>query len=237
MPYATASPTKRKRSIVNPHEANAHLLVNEYVMNADITPSLTVVPVGSNPPWFQPKASSSEQLIAFLHHHHLHKKDFADMIGVTLSYVYNLIDPNLAFSSRSSTLERIAVVMSLAPEQFTEYRLPDEPKLMDPGVLFMQQQQRKIGLANLSFLKRFPRDKRMPMVDMWRGVLPLPLDWSALMAIALVLGLNKNDIYPFWEARFRQYLSDGGLDAVANHALTQAIIQGSKQQLGVGYPY
>ena len=51
---------------------------------------------------------SSEMLYNFLENTNLHKKDFAQMIGVTLSYVYNLIDETIPFSTRSTTLERIA---------------------------------------------------------------------------------------------------------------------------------
>ena len=35
------------------------------------------------------------------------------MIGVTLSYVYNLIDNTIPFSTRGTTLERIATVMEI----------------------------------------------------------------------------------------------------------------------------
>ena len=59
---------------------------------------------------------SSEMLYNFLENSHLHKKDFAQMIGVTLSYVYNLIDETIPFSTRSTTLERIATVMDISPE-------------------------------------------------------------------------------------------------------------------------
>ena len=41
---------------------------------------------------------SSEMLYNFLENNNLHKKDFAQMIGVTLSYVYNLIDETIPFS-------------------------------------------------------------------------------------------------------------------------------------------
>ena len=44
------------------------------------------------------------------------------MIGVTLSYVYNLIDETIPFSTRSTTLERIATVMDIEPEEFEEYK-------------------------------------------------------------------------------------------------------------------
>ena len=66
--------------------------------------------------------SSSERLIRFLDAESLHKKDFAEMIGVTLSYVYSLIDKEIPFSTRTTTLERIAVVMDTEPETFQEYK-------------------------------------------------------------------------------------------------------------------
>ena len=47
---------------------------------------------------------SSEKVAKFLEDNGLHKKDFAEMIGVTLSYVYNLIDETIPFSTRSTTI-------------------------------------------------------------------------------------------------------------------------------------
>jgi transcriptional regulator with XRE-family HTH domain len=184
----------------------------------------------------QPDATavtSSERLIEFLADNSLHKKDFAEMIGVTLSYVYSLIDASVSFSTRITTLERIAVVMGVSPDSFAEYRAADDPRVVDAGVQYLQQRQQQLGLTNLQLLKRFPRNKRVSMVDLWRGVLPLPLNWAELLSIALVLDLTKKDIYPFWEARFRQYLSDGGLDPISNLDLTQAMMQGIRQQIGV----
>ena len=49
------------------------------------------------------------------------------MIGVTLSYVYNLIDESIPFSTRSTTLERIATVMDIMPEDFEEYVIEQDP--------------------------------------------------------------------------------------------------------------
>ena len=74
---------------------------------------------------------SSEKLQRFLEKNDIHKKDFAEMIGVTLSYVYNLIDNTIPFSSRSTTIERIACVMDVEPEEFDEYKIPQEPILID----------------------------------------------------------------------------------------------------------
>ena len=62
------------------------------------------------------KEKSSQKVSDFLEKNSLHKKDFAEMIGVTLSYVYNLIDETIPFSTRSTTLERIATVMDIEPE-------------------------------------------------------------------------------------------------------------------------
>jgi transcriptional regulator with XRE-family HTH domain len=176
---------------------------------------------------------SSRRLNDFLNATGLHKKDFAEMIGVTLSYVYSLLDTSMSFSTRITTLERIAVVMSVSPDSFTEYKATDDPQVIDPGVQFFQARQAELGLDNLQFLRRFPRSKRVMLVDLWRGVLPLPLSWSELMAIALVLELGKKDIYPYWEARFRQYLHDGGLDPVANAGLTMTLMDSAKQHLQV----
>ena len=54
-----------------------------------------------NKPIIQEK--SSEKVAKFLDKNSLHKKDFAEMIGVTLSYVYNLIDNTIPFSTRGTT--------------------------------------------------------------------------------------------------------------------------------------
>jgi len=83
-------------------------------------------------------SESSKKLVKFLEEADLHKKDFAEMIGVTLSYVYSLIDSSVAFSTRTTTLERIAVVMGVDPSEFPEYKASEEPKLIDPGVQFLK---------------------------------------------------------------------------------------------------
>jgi hypothetical protein len=175
--------------------------------------------------------SSSQRLVQFLEANSLHKKEFADMIGVTLSYVYSLIDQQVAFSTRSTTLERIAVVMDLVPEAFPEYRKPDEPLLLDEGVCFLKQQQVALGFSNLQFLKQFSKAQRVELVDVWRGNLPLPLDWSWLMAIAKVLQLQPQDVYPYWQACLQLHLVSGGINPYSNQALLQAMFAGAQQHL------
>lgn len=177
--------------------------------------------------------NSSQRLVAFLEEVNLHKKDFAEMIGVTLSYVYSLIDESIPFSTRTTTLERIAVVMGIQPESFPEYKHPEEPRLMDAGLEFLKTMQREQNLSNVQFLKRFPRNQRLEIVDMWRGALPMPLDWAKLASIANVLDLSKEDIYPYWQARMQQYLTAGGIDAMSNIGLLNAMFQGIKAYLRV----
>ena len=52
-------------------------------------------------------SKSSQGLKEFLEETHLSKKELANMIGVTLSYVYNLANENAPFTRRKDTLERL----------------------------------------------------------------------------------------------------------------------------------
>ena len=102
------------------------------------------------------KMKSSEMLFNFLEKNNLHKKDFAQMIGVTLSYVYNLIDETIPFSTRSTTLERIATVMDIQPEEFVEYKIPQDPILIDETTEFIKEKIKDKKLTTVQFLKSFP---------------------------------------------------------------------------------
>ncbi len=178
-------------------------------------------------------SESSKRLVDFLESANLHKKDFAEMIGVTLSYVYSLIDSSIAFSTRTTTLERIAVVMGITPEEFPEYKASEEPKLIDPGVQFLKERQKELGLTNVQLIKRFPRNKRVEIVDLWRGAEPLPLDWTHLSSIADVLEVKSSEIYPYWQARMQQYLVLGGIDIISNSILINAMFDGAKSHLKI----
>lgn len=166
---------------------------------------------------------SSEKVANFLTSNHLHKKDFAEMIGVTLSYVYNLIDNAIPFSTRGITLERIATVMDVLPEEFVEYKIPQEPIVIDDAVEFLREKQAEKGITTVQFLKSFPRKKRVEIVDILRGAKPIPLDWKELSLIAQVLELSKEEIYPYWEARLRQLLQSSGVNMQANSGLIDAM--------------
>lgn len=182
-----------------------------------------------NKPIVQEK--SSEKVAKFLDKNSLHKKDFAEMIGVTLSYVYNLIDNSIPFSTRSTTLERIATVMEIEPEEFEEYKIPQEPILVDDTVEFFKTIMKEKGMSVINFLKSFPRKKRLDIVDMLRGSLPIPIDFKELTMIAQVLDLNKDDIYTMWEKRMKQVLEMNGMNIYSNAALVNSMFDCAKKYI------
>ena len=159
---------------------------------------------------------SSEKVAKFLKKNMLHKKDFAEMIGVTLSYVYNLIDETVPFSTRGTTLERIATVMDIAPEEFGEYRIPQEPILIDDSVEVLKDYIKQNNLSIVAFLKSFPRKKRLDVVDILRGALPLPIDFKELNLIGKTLNMPKEEIYSLWEDRMKQVLESAGMNIYSN---------------------
>ena len=176
---------------------------------------------------------SSEKVAKFLEKNALHKKDFAEMIGVTLSYVYNLIDNTIPFSTRGTTLERIATVMEIEPEEFEEYKIPQEPHVIDDFVEYLKGEMKAKKMAVVSFLKAFPRKKRLEIVDILRGNLPLPIDYKELTMISQVLELDKDDVYNMWERRMKQVLETNGMNVYANAALVNAMFDCAKKYINL----
>lgn len=172
---------------------------------------------------------SSKILSEFLEKSGLHKKDFAQMIGVTLSYVYNLIDNTIPFSTRGTTLERIATVMEVEPETFEEYRLPQEPVLIDETVEKIKAALKKKKMSMVDFLKSFPRSKRLDIVDMMRGALPVPVDYKELSYIGDVVGLSKDETFNIWENRFKQVLLNSGMNVYSNADMINAMVECAKK--------
>lgn len=177
------------------------------------------------------KERSSQKLIDFLEKNSLHKKDFAEMIGVTLSYVYNLIDETIPFSTRSTTLERIATVMDIKPEEFEEYKIPQEPILQDDSIEFIKSVLKQKKMSIVVFLKSFPRKKRVHIVDMLRGAYPLPIDFKELLMIGETLDLDKADIYNLWEERIKQVLETNGMNLSANSALLNSMLECARKYI------
>ena len=171
---------------------------------------------------------SSEMLYNFLENSNLHKKDFAQMIGVTLSYVYNLIDETIPFSTRSTTLERIATVMDIEPEEFVEYKIPQDPILIDETTQFIREKQKEKNMSTVQLLKSFPRKQRLEIVDILRGARPIPLDWGEVTTIAQVLDISVEEIYELWETRLKQVLQYSGFNFEANSGLANALFSCSR---------
>ncbi len=174
---------------------------------------------------------SSQKLLNFLESNSIHKKDFAEMIGVTLSYVYNLIDETIPFSTRSTTLERIATVMEIRPEEFEEYKIPQEPILQDESIEFIKKVLKQKKMSVVNFLKSFPRKRRVFMVDMLRGSYPLPIDFKELKMIGQTLDLDNSDIYNLWEGRMKQVLETSGMNLSSNSALINSMFECARKYI------
>jgi len=174
---------------------------------------------------------SSEKVAKFLKKNALHKRDFAEMIGVTLSYVYNLIDETVPFSTRGTTIERIATVMEMSPDEFGEYRIPQEPILIDETVETIKDYLKENNLSVINFLKSFPRRKRLDIVDVLRGALPLPIDYKELELIGKTLNMPKEEIYKIWETRLKQILESSGMNIYSNSALVNSMFDCAKRHI------
>lgn len=174
---------------------------------------------------------SSEKVAKFLQKNSLHKRDFAEMIGVTLSYVYNLIDETVPFSTRGTTIERIATVMDIDPEEFPEYRIPQEPILIDESIETLRDYIKENKLSIVSFLKSFPRKKRIDIVDILRGALPIPIDYKELKMIGKTLNIPDEEIYNMWEFRVKQVLESAGMNVYSNSRLVTSMFDCARKYL------
>ena len=58
--------------------------------------------------------------------------------------------------------------MEVEPEVFEEYRLPQEPIIIDDTVLKIKNELQNRNIKTLDFLKSFPRNKRLDIVDILR---------------------------------------------------------------------
>ena len=174
---------------------------------------------------------SSKMVADFLEKNKLHKKEFSKMIGVTLSYVYNLIDENVAFSTRSVTLERIATVMDINPEDFTEYQIPQDSNPFSENLLFLKDLIKNNNMTTLEFLKMFESKKRLELVDILRGAKAIQIDFEELKKIADVLKMDKNELFEMWKTRMFEYLKDGGFNLEKNKGLLEKMFQSAQNYI------
>lgn len=168
---------------------------------------------------------SSKIVSDFLKKTNLHKKDFAQMIGVTLSYVYNLIDENVPFSTRGVTLERIAIVMNINPEEFIEYQIPSEIQSYSENLLMLREIIKRNNLSNLDFLRQIERKKRLLMVDILRGAKPIMIDYLELKQISKILNMSKEQFFDMWKNRMFEYLKEGGFNLEKNKTLLNKMFE------------
>ncbi|MBR2069078.1 MAG: helix-turn-helix domain-containing protein [Candidatus Gastranaerophilales bacterium] len=174
---------------------------------------------------------SSKMVADFLEKNNLHKKDFAKMIGVTLSYVYNLIDENVPFSTRSTTLERIAVVMDIHPEDFMEYQIPQDSIPYSENLLLLKDLIKHNNLSTLNFLKMFERKKRLELVDILRGAKAFPIDFEELKSVAKILKMPKIQLFEMWKRRMLEYFKEGGFNIENNKKLLERMLESAKNYI------
>lgn len=174
---------------------------------------------------------SSKLVGDFLEKTKLHKKEFAQMIGVTLSYVYNLIDENVPFSTRTTTLERIATVMDINPEEFIEYQIPSEIESYGENLLILKDLIKENNMSVLDFLKLFESKKRLEIVDILRGAKPFWIDFSELQKVREALNISKEDIFKMWEKRLKEYLKEGGFNLEKNKELLDFMLKSAHEKI------
>ena len=85
----------------------------------------------------------------------------------------------------------------------------------------------------MSFLKAFPRKKRVEIVDMLRGAYPIPIDFKELSMIGQILELDKNDLYNIWEERIKQVLETNGMNLTNNAALINSMFECAKKHIDI----
>ena len=90
---------------------------------------------------------------------------------------------------------------------------------------------KKKKMSVVNFLKAFPRKKRIDIVDILRGALPMPLDYKELSAIGKVASLDKAKIYSIWEGRLRQVLESNGMNIYSNSELVNAMLECAKKHV------
>lgn len=172
---------------------------------------------------------SSTKVNEFLEKNNLHKKDFAQMIGVTLSYVYNIIDESIPFSTRSTTIERIATVMDIMPEEFEEYVIEEDPTPYNKSLEVIKNYIKENKMTVVEFLKFFERKKRLKMVDILRGYEPLPINYQELKTIKDILHIDDDSFYKLWEEIFINYLEKGGFEKEKNECLLNVMLKGANK--------
>jgi hypothetical protein len=121
--------------------------------------------------------------------------------------------------------------MEVEPEIFEEYRLPQEPVLIDETVDLIKSALKSKKMSVVDFLKSFPRNKRLDVVDILRGAIPTPIDYAELNFMGEIIGLKKDEIFNLWEKRFKQVLENGGMNIYSNTELVDNMLECAKKYI------
>ena len=87
------------------------------------------------------------------------------------------------------------------------------------------------GLSVVAFLKAFPRKKRIDIVDILRGALPVPIDYKELKLIWKTLNMPEEEVYMMWESRLKQVLESAGMNIYSNSELINSMFDCAKKHL------
>jgi hypothetical protein len=86
-------------------------------------------------------------------------------------------------------------------------------------------------LSVVSLLKSFPRKKRLDMVDVLRGAMPLPIDFKEISLIGKTLNMPVEEMYSLWELRMKQVLESAGMNIYSNSELVNSMFECAKKQV------
>ena len=105
--------------------------------------------------------------------------------------------------------------------------------LIDDTILFIKEILKSKKMSVVNFLKAMPRKKRLDIVDILRGTLPIPIDYKNLSMIGQILELNPDEIYELWETRMKQVLEVNGMNIYANSELVNSMFDCAKKYISL----
>ena len=107
--------------------------------------------------------------------------------------------------------------------------------MIDEHVETLKDYIKENGMSVVNFLKSFPRKKRIEIVDILRGALPLPIDYKELSLIAKTLNIPDEETYDIWESRVKQVLESAGMNVYSNSELVNSMFDCAKKYLMKGH--
>lgn len=140
-------------------------------------------------------SKSSQDIKEFLEETQLSKKELAHMVGVSQSYIYNLIEGRAPFTSKRDLLERLAVIMDKDPREFDEYQGPPKinPYYVDNSARAKYLEIKQgCKITNLDLIRKVPPELQLKVVDILRCEEDIPPD---ITFIEMLLRLLNDRVY------------------------------------------